>query len=202
MAELRDVIRRLKLGHGVRDIHRSTGVHRTVVRQLRDLALELGWLEADQELPSEQQIEQARHRVEQQAGAGAPLFERLAAHEEEFQRWHKEKCTAVVMHDLIRKRVPCSLSTVDRYLRSRFPKPVHPVSRRDTVPGRSWRWISDTWASATIRTPDAIGAPGCFRAACPTLAEPGGNAASTRSSRPSSCATSTPWSSLPEWWIG
>ena len=39
MAELRDVIRRLKLGHGVRDIHRSTGVHRTIVRQLQELAL-------------------------------------------------------------------------------------------------------------------------------------------------------------------
>ena len=136
MAELRDVIQRLKLGHGVRDIHRSTGVHRTVVRQLREVALELGWLEAEHQLPSEQQIEQARHRVEQEAGAETSLFEQLAAHDEDFQRWHNEKYTAVVMHDLIRKRVPCSLSTVDRYLRSRFPKPVHPVTRRDTVAGK------------------------------------------------------------------
>jgi transposase len=136
MAELRDVIQRLKLGHGVRDIHRSTGVHRTIVRQLRDVALELGWLEADCQLPSEQQIEQARHRVEQESEAGKSLFERLAAHEEDFQRWHKQEYTAVVMHDLIRDRVPCSLSTIDRSLRSRFPTPVQTVSRRDTVAGK------------------------------------------------------------------
>jgi len=42
----------------------------------------------------------------------------------------------MVMHDLIRKQVPCSLSTIDRYLRSRFPKPVKAVMRRDTVAGK------------------------------------------------------------------
>jgi transposase len=135
MAELRDVIRRLKLGHGVRDIHRSTGVHRTIVRQLRDLALELGWLSADRELPSEQRIEEARGRFEG-ARNSKSLFEQLAAHEEEFRRWHKQDYTAVVMHDLIRDRVSCSLSTVDRYLRSRFPKPVTAKGRRDTVAGK------------------------------------------------------------------
>jgi len=49
MTELRDVIRRLKLGHGVRDIHRSTGIHRTIVRQLRVVAQQVGWLAADRE---------------------------------------------------------------------------------------------------------------------------------------------------------
>jgi hypothetical protein len=135
MAELRDVIRRLKLGHGVRDIQRSTGVHRTIVRQLRELALELGWLEADHELPSEQQIEEVRSRWDG-ARNGKSLFQQLSAHEEEFQRWHKQEYTAVVMHDLIRDRVPCFLSTVDGYLRHRFPKPVAPKGRRDTIAGK------------------------------------------------------------------
>ena len=135
MPELRDVIQRLKLGHGVRDIHRSTGVHRTIVRQLRAVAEQLGWLAADSELPSEQEIEQARVSVDK-AGKGTSLFEQLAAHEEKFQRWHDQECTAVVMHDLIRKQVPCSLRTVDRYLKRRFPKPVQAVMRRDTVAGK------------------------------------------------------------------
>jgi hypothetical protein len=135
MTELRDVIRRLKLGHGVRNIHRSTGVHRTIVRQLRELALELGWLEADRELPSEQQIEEARGHLDG-ACKGTSLFEQLAAHDEEFVRWHDREYTAVVMHELIHDRVPCSLSTVDRYLRSRFPKQVGGKGRRDTVAGK------------------------------------------------------------------
>jgi transposase len=135
MAELRDVIRRLKLGHGVRDIHRSTGIHRTIVRQLRELALQLGWLEADCPLPSEQEIEDRRSRLGP-VDEGTSLFAQLAAHDEEFQRWHDQKYTAVVMHELIRGRVPCSLSTVDRYLRFRFPKPIVTVMRRDTIPGR------------------------------------------------------------------
>jgi transposase len=135
MAELRDVIQRLKLGHGVRDIHRSTGVHRTIVRQLRELALQLGWLEADCPLPSEEEVEERRSRLGPTDGETS-LFAQLAAHDEEFQRWHDQKYTAVVMHELIRGRVPCSLSTVDRYLRFRFPKPVLSVMRRDTIPGR------------------------------------------------------------------
>jgi len=135
MAELRDVIRRLKLGHGVRDIHRSTGVHRTIVRQLREQAQELGWLAPDGELPREQEIEEARHSVDS-AGKGNSLFEKLGVHHEDFKRWHDENYTAVVMHDLIRERVPCSLSTIDRYLRSWFPKPVKAVMRRDTVAGK------------------------------------------------------------------
>jgi transposase len=135
MAELRDVIQRLKLGHGVRDIHRSTGIHRTIVRQLRELALQLGWLEADCPLPSEQEIEDRRSRLGP-VDEGTSLFAQLAAHDEEFQRWHDQKYTAVVMHELIRGRVPCSLSTVDRYLRFRFPKPIVTVMRRDTIPGR------------------------------------------------------------------
>jgi hypothetical protein len=68
MAELRDVIRRLELGHGVRDIHRSTGVHRTIARQLREFALELGWLEADCLLPTEEAIEERRSRSEHASG--------------------------------------------------------------------------------------------------------------------------------------
>jgi transposase len=135
MAELRDVIRRLKLGHGVRDIHRSTGIHRTIVRKLREVAEQRGWLAADRELPSEQEIEQER-RSAVKAVKDKLLFEQLAAHEEEFKRWHEENYTAVVMHDLIRKQVRCSLSTINRYLKRRFPGPVQAVMRRDTVAGK------------------------------------------------------------------
>lgn len=135
MAELRDVVQRLKLGHGVRDICRSTGVHRTIIRDLRDLAHRNGWLEPEAELPSEPQIEAARMA---QGPEGQPkrIFEQLEAFAEDFQRWHEQSYTAVVMHDLVRSRVPCSLSTIDRYLRRRFPKAVDSTTRRDTAAGQ------------------------------------------------------------------
>jgi hypothetical protein len=135
MTELRHVIRPPKLGHGLRDIRRSTRVHRTMARQLRQLALELGWLAAAQALPSEQEVEEARRRIDG-AGKGQSVFGQLAAHEEEFCRWHKQKYAAVVMRDLIRERVPCSLSTVDPFLRSRFLKLVQAKGRGDTVAGK------------------------------------------------------------------
>src|SRR5512134_891965 len=91
MAELRDVVRRLKLGHGVRAIAREAAVHRKIVREVRTLAQSRGWLEAAAELPSEHQIEQARR----QGGAEAArlITERLDAHLGDFQRWVKEKNT-------------------------------------------------------------------------------------------------------------
>ena len=103
MAELRDVIRRLKLGHGVRDIQRSTGLHRTIIRKLKETAEELGWLAPEADLPSEQQIEEVRRCVDS-AERGSSLFQQLAAHHEDFKRWHEDEYTAVVMHSLIRDR--------------------------------------------------------------------------------------------------
>ena len=42
--ELRDVVRRLKAAQGIRRIHEETGVHRTIIRALRDTAEAHGWL--------------------------------------------------------------------------------------------------------------------------------------------------------------
>ncbi len=135
MAEFQDVIRRLRDGHGVRDIHRSTGVHRTIIRELRELAMTCGWLDSESALPSEEAIEAAR-RVGDGDGESTYLADRLEAYHDEFKRWHESGYTAVVMHDLIRGRIPCSLSTIDRYLRQRFPKPPSSTSRRDSEPGK------------------------------------------------------------------
>jgi transposase len=130
MVELRDVVRRLKLGHGVRDIQRSTGVHRTIIRKLREAADKKGWLESDTELPTEQQIEKARSE-----GSTESLSHRLDGHLDEIEEWVKEGYSYVVMHELIRHRVPCSETTLRRYIRSRFPVQVKAVMRRDTKPG-------------------------------------------------------------------
>ena len=133
MAELRDVVRRLKLGHGVRAIAREAAVHRKIVREVRALAQSRGWLEPTAELPSEHQIEEARQQGD--GKASKLLTDRLEAHLADFQRWVDEKNTYTVMHDLIREQVPCSLSTLNRYVKSRFPEQADPVMRRETKAG-------------------------------------------------------------------
>ncbi len=58
--ELRDVIKRLRMGQGIRRIHAETGVHRTIIRSLRDTAEAKGWLNVDSAVPSEEEVQQAR----------------------------------------------------------------------------------------------------------------------------------------------
>ncbi len=58
MIELRDIVLRLRRGEGVKSLQRSTGRHKTVIRRLRSLAMERGWLDAN-EPPSEADIQTA-----------------------------------------------------------------------------------------------------------------------------------------------
>jgi transposase len=132
MAELREVVRRLKLGHTVRDIHRSTGVHRTIVREITALAAAQGWLLPEAELPEEARIAEAR--VERRDAKW--LSHRLDEHRDRIEGWVSSGYSAVVIHRLIKDQVPCSRPTVVRYLRSRFPLTVEPVMRRATEPGK------------------------------------------------------------------
>ena len=41
---LQDIVRRLRMGQSINGIKGETGKHRTVIRKLRGLALEYGWL--------------------------------------------------------------------------------------------------------------------------------------------------------------
>jgi transposase len=147
MAELRDVVRRLRLGHGVRAIAREAAVHRKIVREVRALAQERGWLEPTAELPSEHQIEQARRCAEGETTG--LITERLEAHLEELGRWVAEGNSYTVMHELIRERVPCSLSTLSRFVKTRFPEQVDAVMRRETKPGEvmevDFGYLGITW---------------------------------------------------------
>ena len=54
--ELQEIVRRLRLGHSVKAIHRETGLHKTVIRTVLDLAGREGWLSLMSELPSEGEI--------------------------------------------------------------------------------------------------------------------------------------------------
>ena len=60
MTEYRDIIRRLRMGMGPREIQRDTGIHRTIIRGLREIAEVEGWLEPEVSLPSEEEIQRVR----------------------------------------------------------------------------------------------------------------------------------------------
>ncbi len=132
MTDFRDIIRRLRVPMGPRAIQRDTGIHRTIIRNLRTLAEVEGWLDPQKPLPSEEQIQQLRGGTRGKKEAPHPLCGYL----EEFRRWVKEGYSYVVMHQLIKDRCACSESTVRRFVQKYLPTRVKPVMVRPTVPGR------------------------------------------------------------------
>ena len=116
MAELCDVVSRLQKGHGVRAIQRSTGVHRTIIRELRRISEERGWLQPESPLPTEAEVEQIRLGAVDDRAVSHQLDEHL----DEIKLWVEARHSYVVMYALIHERVACSESTLRRYVRRRF----------------------------------------------------------------------------------
>jgi len=132
VTELQDIIARLRKSHGIREIHRALGVHRTIIRTLRDIAQEEGWLNPTCPLPTEKHIQRRmRHSLTDKPQRTHPLD----AYLHDFQSWVDEGYTYVVMHQLVKEQYRCSESTVRRYLKRRFPPKPKPVMRRTAKPG-------------------------------------------------------------------
>jgi transposase len=132
VTELREIIIRLKKGCSVRAINRALGVHRTIIREVRDRAQDEGWLDPKAPLPTEEQVQESvRGNVGRQTVDAHPLD----ALKELFRLWLEEGYTCVVMHQLIQGYYKCSYSTVRRYIQSRFPRHPRPVMRRIAKPG-------------------------------------------------------------------
>jgi transposase len=132
VTELYDIIARLRKGHGIREIHRALGVHRTIIRTLRDIAQEEGWLKPTCPLPTEELIQR---RMRYSLSDKPPRAHPLDAYLQNFQSWIDEGYTYVVMHQLIKDQYRCSESTLRRYLKRRFPPKPKPVMRRTAKPG-------------------------------------------------------------------
>ena len=56
MTEKVDVVFRLRAAQSVRAIQRDTGVHRAIIRQLRELAQSRGWLSQGVPPPDEEEV--------------------------------------------------------------------------------------------------------------------------------------------------
>lgn len=130
--ELRDVVGRLKAKQGIRRIHEETGIHRTIIRALRDTAEARGWLKADAELPSEEDVQQARRKELSPEAATHPL----EAYRAQIEQWVEAGHSYVVMHQLIKDRCPCSEATLRRFVQRRFPSRPRVSASRPTVAGQ------------------------------------------------------------------
>ena len=148
--DLQEIVRRLRMNQSIKAIKRETGKHRSVIRRVRELAEQEGWLDAA-ELPSERQLRELYHEQQQaERGAAHPLD----THREKIAGWLKEPYSFLVIHKLVTGLgVEYSETTVRRYIHRHFPKAVRPVMRRETKPGEvmevDFGHLGLTWDTAT-----------------------------------------------------
>ncbi len=131
LAEITEIIRRLKKGQGIRVIHRELKVHRTIVRKVKSIAEQKGWLDLDKNIPPDDEIYSLWESDESKNESEHPL-DRFKP---DFERWRQENYSYVVIHELIKARYNCSESTVRRYIQKMLPKHAKPVIPRSTMPG-------------------------------------------------------------------
>jgi transposase len=132
MTEKRDIIRRLQKEQSIRAISKETGTHRGIIRDLKAVAEEEGWLRPEVPLPSEGEIKEAL-RAEHTTATGKehPLNE----WKDDIKRWLEEEHSYVVIHQLILEHYSCSESTVRRYCQRTFPQIRKAVMLRETISG-------------------------------------------------------------------
>ena len=99
--ELQDIVYRLRMKQSIKAIKRETGKHRRVIRRVLQLAEQEGWLDEQQELPSEQQLQEVYH--EQRIGEEGRQHP-LDAHREQIEGWGKEGYSFLVIHQLLKQR--------------------------------------------------------------------------------------------------
>lgn len=112
--ELQDILKRLKAGHGIKQIRRETGTHRDVVRKLNKISLRNGWLAKDAILPTEKALHDAYYGMSQPAPHVLNVFH------DELVEYHKSDVSYVVMHQLLNGRTSVSESTLRRYVQTKI----------------------------------------------------------------------------------
>jgi transposase len=132
MVEKLEVIRRLRLHQSIRAINRETGIHRTIIRELRDIALQNGWLEKNTPLPAEYALHEALQHLH---NTPEQHSHPLDTWKEEIKRWVDARYSFIVIHQLVCQYYQCSESTVRRYIHRQFPSEPRAVMVRPSIPG-------------------------------------------------------------------
>ena len=151
MTEKREVLRRLRLGQGIRQIKRETGMHRTQIREIKACAEVQGWLSTDVELPSTEVLEHALSSALDNEQSVHPLDQFKAR----IEQWRRAELSFIVIHRLIAEQYPCSEATVRRYIHRQFPVPLKPVMLRSSIPGEvmevDFGYLGLTWDEVSNR---------------------------------------------------
>lgn len=129
MEKIRECIYRLRLKHSTRQIQKDLRIHRSIIRTVRRVAEEKGWLDPSQSMPDESILQLA---FQDHNKLRSSKFE---PYHELIQEWLSAGYTAVVMHRLLNEKERCSLVQLRRYLKRYFPRPIDPVMVRTTYPG-------------------------------------------------------------------
>lgn len=130
MTEIRNIIQRLRSGQSKRQIHKDLKVHRSIIRELYNLAIFHQWLNPDVSMPSNEEIEMAWKSKKSLSG------HLLDPYKEQIGQWHQQGHSSIVIHRLLQDKCPCGVQVIRRYRKKHFPQSVNPVMVRSTVPGR------------------------------------------------------------------
>jgi transposase len=133
MQKIRECIYRLRFEHPLRKISKELKVHRRILRKIRNIACQRGWLDPASCMPSDHEMHAAwkEHlQVSKSPSIFAPCHELI-------KEWYALGYSAVIIHKLLNQRMLCSTSQVRRYLKLSFPKQVEPVMVRPTYPGEA-----------------------------------------------------------------
>lgn len=131
MTEIRSIIQRLRDGQSNRRIHKDLGIHRSLIRELKDLAITHQWLDSASPMPSDEEIARARNKNKTMLSVHL-----LDPYREQIKQWHNQGLTSVVIHRLLVDKCPCDIQAIRRYRKKHFKKPIEPVMVRTTVAGR------------------------------------------------------------------
>lgn len=130
MVEVRNIIHHLRMGHSKRQIHKELKVHRSIIRELYQLAISSEWLNPNFPMPSDEEISRLWRPTTNNHSHP------LDTYREQISLWIKEGCSSVVIHQLLRDKYPCNVQTIRRYRKKHFPKIPEPIMVRSTVPGK------------------------------------------------------------------
>jgi transposase len=131
MVEIRDIIHLLRNGHSNRCIHRETGIDRSIVKKIKELAIVNQWLNSTLPIPNDEEIAKVWNPK-----AKTQTSHPLDLYRNDLEQWRKEGHSAVVIYQLLKDKCSCDAQAIRRYLNKHFPKAVDPVMVRPTVPGQ------------------------------------------------------------------
>jgi transposase len=129
MSELQQIVYRLKMKSKIRAIHKELGFHRTIIRSLKKTAEELGWLDPESPLPTEEVLQATISSKKAKKSHPLEIFRN------DIEQWLEKKMSCTVIHRLVLEKVSCSYTTLRNFIHKTFPKTFQPIMIRKHLIG-------------------------------------------------------------------